>query len=108
GSLMIPGTIGTLAKEAFTIDHHFPDAQVQAIFSDKRTYLEAYRARQQPIIDAQKVSWPRGQVDILSSLRDWFEPLMEIADLTAVGINGRVLIDCDGQQNVLDLHPRRA
>jgi len=107
GRLMIPGTVGTLTKEAFTIEHPFPDAQVQAIFSDKRTYLEAYRARQQPVIDAQKASWPRGQVDILASLRDWFEPLMEIADLTAVGINGRVLIDCDVQQIVLDFHTRR-
>src|ERR1700694_2469057 len=107
GRLMIPGTVGTLTKEAFTIEHPIPDAQVQAIFSDKRTYLEAYRARQQPIIDAQKASWPRGQVDILASLRDWFEPLMEMADLTAVGINGRVLIDCDVQQIVLDFHTRR-
>src|SRR2546421_766595 len=107
GRLMIPGTIGTLTQAAFTIEHPFPDAQVQAIFSDKRTYLEAYRARQQPVIDAQKASWPRGKVDILVSLRDWFEPLMEIADLTAVGINGRVLIDCDVQQIVLDFHTRR-
>ena len=32
-------------------------------------------------------------MDILSSLRDWFEPLLEEADLICVGINGRVLLD---------------
>ncbi len=37
----------------------------------KRVYLEAYKARKQPLIDALKASWLRGQVDILSSLRDW-------------------------------------
>ncbi|HET9999824.1 MAG TPA: Rieske 2Fe-2S domain-containing protein [Ktedonobacteraceae bacterium] len=107
GRLMIPGTVGTVSHEAFTVEHPSPDTEVQAIFSDKRAYLERYRARQQPVIDAQKASWPRGQVDILDSLRNWFEPLMEQADLTAVGINGRVLIDCDVQQIVLDFHTRR-
>jgi len=107
GRLMIPGTVGTITREGFTVEHPLPAKEVQAIFSDKRAYLERYRARQQPVIDAQKASWPRGQVDILASIRDWFEPLMEQADLTAVGINGRVLIDCDVQQIVLDFHTRR-
>src|SRR2546430_13769697 len=56
---------------------------------------------------AQKASWPRGQVDILDSLKEGFEPLMEQADMTAVGINGRVLIDCDVQQIVLDFLTRK-
>ena len=60
-----------------------------------------------PYIEAQKASWPRGQVDILASLHEWFEPLLEQADMTAVGINGRVLIDCDVQQIVLDFHTRK-
>jgi UDP-MurNAc hydroxylase len=107
GRLMIPGTVGSITRESFTVEHPLPDTEVQAIFSDKRAYLERYRARQQPVIDAQKASWPRGQVDILDSIRTWFEPLMEQADLTAVGINGRVLIDCDAQQIVLDFHTRR-
>lgn len=107
GRLMIPGTVGTLTREGFRVEHPLPDAEVQAIFRDKRAYLERYRARQWPVIEAQKASWPRGQVDILESLKEWFEPLMEQADLTAVGINGRVLIDCDVQQIVLDFHTRR-
>jgi UDP-MurNAc hydroxylase len=46
-------------------------------------------------------------VDILASLKEWFEPLLEQADMTAVGVNGRVLIDCDVQQIVLDFHTRK-
>jgi UDP-MurNAc hydroxylase len=107
GRLMIPGTVGTLTRESFTIEHPFPDAQVQAIFSDKCSYLERYRARQQPLIAAQKALWPCPQIDILASIHEWFEPLMEQADLTAVGINGRVVIDCDVQQVVLDFHTRK-
>ena len=99
---------------AFSIDAngaraplHFPVAPAPAIFTEKRSYLEAYRERQMPTIQAQKASWLRGQVDILDSLKEWFEPLLEQADMTAVGINGRVLIDCDVQQIVLDFLTRK-
>ena len=107
GRLMIPGSVATLSKDACSVAHPLPEEQVQAIFTQKRAYLQSYKARKQPLIVAQKASWPRGQVDILSSLHDWFEPLLEQADLTSVGINGRVLIDCDVQQIVLDYHTRR-
>jgi len=107
GRLMIPGTIATLSKEACSVAHPLPDEQAKAIFREKRTYLEAYKARQQPLIDAIKASWPRGEVDILSSLRDWFEPLLEVADLTCVGVNDRVLLDLGEQSIVIDFHLRR-
>ncbi|HVU66820.1 MAG TPA: Rieske 2Fe-2S domain-containing protein [Ktedonobacteraceae bacterium] len=107
GRLMIPGTVATITKNNFVTRHPFPEEEVAAIFTDKRNYLEAYRARQMPYIEAQKAAWPRGQVDILASLKEWFEPLLEQADMTAVGVNGRVLIDCDVQQIVLDFHTRK-
>ena len=107
GRLMIPGTVATITPGSFTTEHPFPDDEVAAIFTDKRGYLEAYRERQKPFIEAQKASWPRGQVDILASLHEWLEPLLEQADMTAVGVNGRVLIDCDVQQIVLDFHTRK-
>jgi len=107
GRLMIPGTVATITKDLFITKHPLPESEVQAIFTEKRAYLEAYRERQMPTIKAQKASWPRGQVDILTSLKEWFEPLLEQADMTAVGVNGRVLIDCDVQQIMLDFHTRK-
>lgn len=107
GRLMIPGTVATITRDAFVSEHPCSEREVAAIFSHKRAYLEAYRQRQAPYIQAQRASWPRGQVDILACLKAWFEPLLEQADMTAVGINGRVLIDCDVQQIVLDFHIRR-
>ena len=107
GRLMIPGSIATLSKGACPVVHPLPAEQVQAIFSEKRAYLEAYKARQEPLIGSLKASWPRGQVDILSSLRDWFEPLLEVADLTCVGVNDRVLLDLGEQSVVIDFHQRR-
>lgn len=107
GRLMIPGTIATITGGEFKTCHPLPADDVEAIFTWKRAYLEAYRERQLPVIQAQKDAWPRGQVDILVSLKEWFEPLLEQADMTAVGVNGRVLIDCDVQQIVLDFHTRK-
>lgn len=107
GRLMIPGSMASLSNDACSVVHPIPDEQVKAIFSDKRTYLEAYKVRKQPLIDSLKASWPRGQVDILSSLRDWFEPLLEVADLTCVGVNDRLLLDLGEQSVVIDFHQRR-
>lgn len=106
GRLMIPGSVMTLAPGRCEITHPLPDDEVRAIFTDKRAYLEAYQARQRPVIEAAKASWPRGQVDIVASLRDWFEPLLEQADITCVGVNGRLLLDCGEQATVIDFQQR--
>ena len=107
GRLLIPGSVATLSKDDCIVTHPFPDDEVQTIFTEKQAYLEAYKVRKQPLIDAIKSSWSRGQVDILSSLRDWFEPLLEQADLNCVGINGRVLLDCEVQEVVIDFQKRQ-
>jgi UDP-MurNAc hydroxylase len=107
GRSMIPGSVATLEKGDCTVEHSLPDDQVQAIFADKRSYLEEYKARKQPLIEEIKASLPRGQVDILPALKEWFEPLLEQADLNCVGINGRVLLDLGREKVVLDFQQRR-
>ncbi|GEM_PF-49606 len=111
GRLMIPGSVATLTKTACDVAHPYPDDEVSAIFTNKRAYLEAYKARQQPEIDRQKASWPRGQVKILPALQEWFQPIMEQADLIAGGINGLILMQCgegnDEEDIILDFHLRQ-
>ena len=107
GRLMIPGSVATIGDGVFDVEHSMPDDDVSAIFSDKRAYLEAYRERQRPTIDAIMASLPRGQVDIVASLQDWFEPLLAQADMTCVGVNGRLLLDCGEQAAVIDFQQRR-
>ncbi len=106
GRLMIPSSVMTLTPGHCEITHPLSDHEVQEIFSRKRVYLEAYQARKRPVIEAAKASWPRGQVNIPAVLKDWFEPLMQQADITSVGINGRVLLDCGEQSTVLDFQQR--
>jgi UDP-MurNAc hydroxylase len=106
GRLMIPGTVATLTHETCEVSHPVPDAEVAAIFTAKRAYLEAYKARQQPRIDAIKASWPRGKYDIQAELKAWFEPLLQEADILAAGINGLVVLDLGASGVVLDFHTR--
>jgi UDP-MurNAc hydroxylase len=104
GRLMIPGSVATIEPGRLEIEHPSDPA---AIFEDKRAYLEAFQERMRPRIGAEKAAWPRGQVDILAELREWFEPVIDLADRTAAAINGRVLLDLGDPQVVLDFWTRR-
>ncbi len=104
GRLMIPGSVATIEPGRIEIEHPHDPSE---IFGDKRAYLEAFRERMRPRIEAEKASWPRGQVDILVELTEWFEPVLDLADRTAAAINGRVLLDLGDPQVVLDFWTRR-
>ncbi len=111
GRLLIPGSVATITPESCEVRHPADDATVAAIFSDKRSYLHAYQQRQLPEIERRKASWPRHQIDIVSSLKAWWEPLLAQADRTCAGVNGRVLLDAtdpvEGEQVVIDFLDRR-
>ncbi len=104
GRLMLPGSVATIEPGRIEIEHPIePDT----IFGDKRAYLEAFRERMRPRIEAELAALPRGQVDILAELRDWFEPVLDLADRTAAAINGRILLDLGDPQVVLDFWTRK-
>jgi UDP-MurNAc hydroxylase len=108
GHLVIPGSVLEIGEGTVTVEHPMPDADVEKIFTDKRRHLEAYKSRKQPEIDAIMASLPRGQVEILPALKEWFEPLLEMADRTCVGIDDKLLMDLgDGGQLVIDFVNRK-
>ena len=104
GRLMLPGWVAHVEPDRFEIE---PKSDPETIFSDKRAYLEDYRERMRPRIEAEKASWPRGEVEILPALKEWFEPVLELADRTAAAINGRLLLDCGPEKVVVDFWQRR-
>jgi UDP-MurNAc hydroxylase len=107
GHLMIPGSVMTIGKGTASVEHPMPEADVNAIYTDKRSHLLAYKERQQAALDAEKASWPRGQVEIFPAIKEWFEPILELADQTAVGIDDSLLIDLgDAAQIVIDFRER--
>jgi len=107
GHLMIPGSVMEIGPRSATVEHPLPDDEVARIFTDKRGHLEALKARKEEELVAIKASWPRGQVEILPAIKEWFEPILEIADQTCLGIDDRLLLDCgDAAQVVIDFTQR--
>src|SRR5205807_1958243 len=58
GRLMIPGSIAALRNGSCAVNHPLPDEQVKAIFTEKRSYLEAYQQRKRPVIEAAGQAGP--------------------------------------------------
>ena len=117
GRLLIPGsTAEVLAADAnrgrdtsaCTITHPMPDDDVARIFSEKAEYLDAYQARQAPRLAAEKAAWPAPGVDILSELREWFEPLLALSVQFAEGIGYPVELEVVGDPDAPPDDPRHA
>lgn len=107
GLLLAPGSEISLGRGGCHVEHPMAESQLHAVFSKKWAYLNEYRERQQPVIDTAKSSWPCEQVDIVSRLRDWFEPLLDKADITCAGVNGVVVLDCSVIGVTVDFNTRR-
>lgn len=108
GHLVIPGSVLEIGRGTVAVTHPMPDDEVMRIFTDKRGHLVAYKARKQPEIDAIMASLPRGEVEILPALKEWFEPLLEMADRTCLGVDDKLRLDLgDGGQIVIDFVNRQ-
>jgi len=80
GILAIPGTeIEFGHSGAFKITHPLPQAEVDAIFSDKEHYLRRYQADWLPWLEEMKSKWLPASPDLLGTLKAWWEPLMAMA-----------------------------
>ena len=93
GRLTVPGTVVTLEGGACSVTHPEPDGAALRPFTDKEHYLRGYQASALPVIAAEKASWPRHEVDVVTELTDWWMPLLTRADHICAGVNGRVLLD---------------
>jgi UDP-MurNAc hydroxylase len=106
GRLIIPGSVITLDAGRCTTTHPVPAREIDAIFSGKAAYLEAYRARRKSQIEAARAALPTEHLDLLTSLQDKFEPLLALADQVCAGIGARVLLDCSGDRIAIDFISR--
>jgi UDP-MurNAc hydroxylase len=74
------------------VTHPIPQADVEAIFTDKRAYLERYQADWLPWIENMKANWTAPTTDLLGSLAGWWEPLLEIAPTVRRQVGANVLL----------------
>ncbi len=90
GILNVPGTAIDIGPNGVEVTHPVDD--VDAIFADKRSYLRAYQADWMPWLDDLKASWNPPSTDLLATLQDWWEPLLEIAPTLRAQVGANVLL----------------
>ena len=93
GVLNIPGTTIEVTPSSIGATHPMPDADVAAIFSEKREYLEQYQADWLPWLDETKAGWQALDIDLLAELKSWWEPLLDMAPTLRSMVGANVLIN---------------
>ncbi len=92
GILAIPGTEIEITPDEIVARHPMPDAEVEAIFDHKRSYLERYQADWLPWLDAQKAAWQPPTTDLLATLQAWWEPLLQMAPTLRAAVGASCLL----------------
>lgn len=105
--LMLPGSVGTLTPDGFSVEHPVPEGEVRAIFTDKEAYLRRYQADWRGRIEVERASWAGPRLDLVAELQAWFEPLLAEADLIAAGIDDAVVLDAGDEKVRIDFRERR-
>jgi UDP-MurNAc hydroxylase len=91
GIMNIPGTTIEVTPDEIDVTHPLPIAEVDAIFSDKRSYLDGYQADWLPWIDEMKAGWNPPSTNLIERLREWWEPLLEMAPTLRSQVGANVL-----------------
>ncbi|HEY3870347.1 MAG TPA: Rieske 2Fe-2S domain-containing protein [Actinocrinis sp.] len=91
--LFLTGTTVELTPDGGATVEQIPPDEVARIRDDRKGYLLSYKRRVQPAIDAILGALPQDRSDLVGQLREWVQPLIETADHTCAGLNGRILLE---------------
>ncbi len=103
GILAVPGTAIEVTPEEITVHHPVPDADVEAIFTAKGDHLRDYQADWLPWIDGLKAGWADHEpTDLVTTLREWWEPLLEMAPTVRDAVGGACLLRAGDVEILVD------
>ena len=102
GIMNIPGTSIEVTPDAIEISHPMPIDDVEAIFDDKRAYLEQYQADWLPWLDELQAGWKPASTDLIATLQEWWEPLLEMAPTLRTQVGANVLLRAGDLDIVID------
>jgi UDP-MurNAc hydroxylase len=100
--LFFPGTSVELTAEGGCAVEQLPAQLIEQIRDDRRGYLLSYKARVQPVIDGILGELPQDRSDLVGQLKEWVQPLIETADYTCAGLNGRIMLEVTGPDGGAD------
>jgi UDP-MurNAc hydroxylase len=92
GIMNVPGTSIDVGPDSIDVIHPMPTEEIDAIFTDKRAYLTRYQADWKPWLDDLKASWTTPTTDLLATLQEWWEPLLEMAPTLRAQVGANVLL----------------
>src|SRR4029450_10143797 len=95
GMILLPGSVAELTDDGCTVEH--PVGDVGCFFAHKAEHLRAYRARQRPVIEAEKATWRHPEIDVFDALKTRIEPLLSESTFLAERVGGPVLLDLVGE-----------
>ena len=102
GVLAIPGTAIDITPDGLTVTHPLPDAEVDAIFSDKEAYLRRYQADWLGWLDEMKAGWHAPTPDLHATLKAWWEPLLAMAPTLRAAVGANCLLRFGDLELVID------
>ncbi len=102
GVLAVPGTAIDITPDGITVTHPLPDAEVDAIFSDKEAYLRRYQADWLGWLDEMKAGWHAPTPDLHATLKAWWEPLLAMAPTLRAAVGANCLLRFGDLELVID------
>ncbi len=102
GVTNMPGTRIDILPGAIEVHHPIPQADVDAIFTDKRSYLRRYQADWRPWLDELKAGWTPASTDLVATLREWWEPLLAMAPTLRAQVDANVLLNAGELAVIVD------
>ena len=102
GILAIPGTTIDVASGTFAVTHPLPDAEVEAIFTDKSDHLRRYQADWTPWLEAEHARWHEPTPDLFEVIKAWWEPLLAMAPTLCSAVGANCLLRIGDLELVID------
>ena len=98
----IPGTSISVSPTEVQVQHCVSDAEVQRPFTHKREYLLEYQAGWAEWLRDTKASWSVSNMNLVSELQAWWEPLLAMAPSLRSAIGGNCLVKTDNENILID------
>jgi UDP-MurNAc hydroxylase len=102
GILAIPGTAIDITRTSITVTHPVADEAVDEIFEHKADYLRRYQSDWLTWLSEMHRRWNPPSTDLLTTLKEWWEPLLAMAPALRSGIGSSCLLRAGDLAVIID------